>query len=196
MATVSADEIAGNMLDSGPTGGLSGVAKPPEVGIHGAVRAGDRAAVRLQLARGVSPAVFGPDGWAPLHLASARGDLRLMALLVGCGASVDQPSQHGCAGASPLHCAAAGGHADAVAWLIEHGARADARDDVGFTPLHIAATRGDLAVARALIRGGACPGDEVAELSALALARQGRHHQVAALLAQVLGRSSARSWAR
>ena len=72
----------------------------------------------------------------PLHRAAQFGKPDAIVVLVQAGADV-------CATASrnlrtPLHAAAAKGWPDAVTRLLAHGAKADAADENGLTPLHLA----------------------------------------------------------
>ena len=54
-----------------------------------------------------------------------------------------------------LHHAAAAGRSAVVEFLLKHKADPNADSGGGWTPLHIAARRGDLEVIRALVEGGA-----------------------------------------
>jgi len=54
-----------------------------------------------------------------------------------------------------LHHAAAAGRSAVVEFLLKHEADPNADSGGGWTPLHIAARRGDLEVIRALVEGGA-----------------------------------------
>ncbi|MEQ1505126.1 MAG: ankyrin repeat domain-containing protein [Myxococcota bacterium] len=173
-------------LDRARRAGSTTSANSPVIDVHTATVAGDRAAVRLQLARGVEPGAMSADGWAPLHLAASTGDVRMAELLIAAGAPVDQRSGGACcAGAAPIHCAVASGNAEIVDLLLRTGARRDPRDEAGYTPLLLAAERGDLRIVRALLKAGADRRATVGEWSALGLARRARHHQVFALLKQV-----------
>lgn len=186
MSSVPFVPFPSQVLDFDRNGSLPDASIPAlPLALHAAAAVGDRAWVRWHLTRGASPSEPGPGGWSPLHHAAIRGDERLAQLLLAAGAAPDQRCASGCAGATPLHCAIAGRASAVVGRLLAAGARTDLRDDVGYTPLHLAAELGDLGITRALLRAGARPTAEIDEWTPLDLARRGRHHAVAALLAQV-----------
>ena len=62
------------------------VAAPPAYPLHAAVRAGDTAAVRQWLARGVNPNQRNAKDHTPLMLAADRGDGAIVRLLLDAGA--------------------------------------------------------------------------------------------------------------
>ena len=102
---------------------------------------------------GASPRTSRSDGATPLHLAARYATPRLCRELLSRGAAVAAVSADG---STPLHFAAHGGQVETCSLLLAHGAPADAPTaDYGFTALHVAAERGDLGVATALLRGGA-----------------------------------------
>jgi hypothetical protein len=92
-----------------------------------------------------------------LHAASAAGSLTIVELLLRLGAD---PNATDGGGHTPLYsvgneCATAGG-GDVVRALVRGGAKVDARDGVKHcTALHMAARRGNVAVAEALLECGA-----------------------------------------
>ncbi len=98
----------------------------------------------------------------PLHEATARGFLDVVALLLHHGADPNQPilldshlaNYMGFDG-TPLHVAAALGEAAIAELLIQHAAHVDALGHSGQTPLHVAAKEGRVAVADVLLRHGA-----------------------------------------
>ncbi|GFR52067.1 hypothetical protein Agub_g14589 [Astrephomene gubernaculifera] len=106
------------------------------------------------------------EGRTPLWVASQRGNLELVelllaALVVGGGtgngggkAAVDAANA---SGVTPLRVAAAQGHAQVVELLLAAGARVDAADKDGFTPLYVACARSHLEVVRLLLAAGAPP---------------------------------------
>jgi len=97
------------------------------------------------------------SGRTLLHGAAAAGCLPALELLLDLGAAVDAADR---SGRTPLFCVAnecRAANASAVAEaLLRRGAAVDARDRVNrCTPLHAAARRGFVAVAAALLDGGA-----------------------------------------
>lgn len=127
------------------------------------------------------------SAWPALHLAAAAGDAACVRAILSEGAPVDARSFHadGCVGATALHCAAVSGTPEVVRLLLEAGADPQARDEAGYTPLLVAAERGHVEVAKALVRAGADVRDEVGDTGPLALARRGRHARMVGLLRQL-----------
>jgi len=117
---------------------------------------GDRAALAAALQRDASAhALFSGDGWTPLHLAGFFGRDDCAALLLESGASLSVISRNSTAN-TPLHAALAGmTNAVLVERLLDAGADANARGEAGIAPLHVAASRGDLALCELLIARGA-----------------------------------------
>jgi hypothetical protein len=76
------------------------------------------------------------DDSTPLHFAAERGDFELVNLLVIYGADVHATDSDG---HTPLHLAVKAGERRTVQLLLDAGARvADAIDNMGSTPLHVA----------------------------------------------------------
>lgn len=125
------------------------------------------------------------SGRTLLHGAAAAGCLPVVALLLDLEAAVDAADG---AGRTPLFCVAnecRGESGSAVARvLLQHGASTDARDRVKrATPLHAAARRGSVAVARALLDGGAdLEAGDVAGVTPLQRAVNTRQAEMAAFL--------------
>jgi len=94
----------------------------------------------------------------------------------------------------PIHDATWFGRVESVKWLIDHKADCNAKNDMDFTPLHIAARLGDKSVADALLSRGAdlnilgkdpfIPG-AVAESPLMTALRQGKKEVAGLLLAEV-----------
>lgn len=92
-----------------------------------------------------------------LHEASARGNLAMVELLLRLGAD---PDAKDAGGHTPLYCLAneysASGGGSVVRALVRAGAKVNANDGVKHcTALHMAARRGNVEVAEALLDGGA-----------------------------------------
>lgn len=95
--------------------------------------------------------VFHRDGcgFAPLHVAAARGSVRVIGRLLRFGAFVDQAAGDR---ATPLHVASRAGKTEAMMALVEGGASFGLRDDAGCTAL-MAAVEGGECAAVALLAG-------------------------------------------
>jgi ankyrin repeat protein len=158
----------------------------PEADLHTAVRNGDRATVRRHLAAGVSPVAIDASGFTPLHLAAFGGHGGLVRVLLAAGAPVDVRSVHRrcCTGATALHLAVAAGQAGAAEILLDAGAHPSTRDEAGWTPLHLAADRGDVEMVRLLLRAKAPVDVWVGDATPLDLARLKWHAAVVGLLRQ------------
>ena len=152
--------------------------------IHAAATAGDVARLAALLDGGARDASEpGADGWTPLHLAAHYGRLDAARLLLERGARVRAVSTNAIAN-TPLHAGLAGA-ADAalVDLLLAHGADPSARGGGGWTPLHLAASRGAADLVRRLLAAGAdgsARSDDGRD--AAAIARERGHPDVAVLL--------------
>ena len=120
------------------------------------------------------------DGWTALHLAAHFGRVEVVNLLLARGADVHARSENAM-GNCALHAAAAGRAAALiVALLLARGARADAVQNGGFTALHEAAFKNDLALAELLLAHGADPALRTDEgETAEAIATRHGHAQLA-----------------
>ena len=100
-----------------------------------------------------------PDGYTPLGLAAFFGHYDTVALLLESHADVSALSRDGQFDNTALHAAVAGHYVAVAQRLIEHGAdvNAQARGTVraGFTPLHVAASRGFADLVTVLTHHGA-----------------------------------------
>ena len=94
-------------------------------------------------------------GRTPLMAAAARGDVRMVRLLLDAGAEVN--GQGELRRWSPLHAAAEGGSPEVVRLLIERGADVNAGEREGRTPLQVAAKRAGPQMVRILLDAGARP---------------------------------------
>ncbi len=152
-----------------------------------AVETGDPDFVELILATEETDIINAANYWGmtALHEAVLQGQNKIVTLLIGRGAKVDQANNMGAtplfyaagdghvgivrqllaAGASvkarqknkwtPLHYASLGGHDEVIRILITAGADIEARTDVGLTPLSVAANEGWEEIVRLLLAHGA-----------------------------------------
>jgi ankyrin repeat protein len=132
------------------------LARRPKLTVCEAAAVGDPA--RLRDALGTDPAgVAGrsPDGWPALHLAAHFGRGEAVDALLAARADVRARSDNAQANTA-LHAALAG-RADLriVAALLRRGAEPGARAAGGYTPLHVAAFGGNLALINVLLAHGA-----------------------------------------
>jgi len=87
-----------------------------------------------------------------LILASEKGHIKVVELLIAHGAEIDHLDNDG---KSPLFYAAGNGHIKVVELLINHGAKVDQLDNDGTSPLFYAAGNGHIKVVELLIGHGA-----------------------------------------
>jgi ankyrin repeat protein len=92
-------------------------------------------------------------GFTPLLFAARQGSLESARLLVAAGANVNDVSP---AGTSALVIASHSGHGSLAAFLLEKGADPDSAE-AGYTALHAAVLRGDVALVKSLLAHGANP---------------------------------------
>jgi ankyrin repeat protein len=92
-------------------------------------------------------------GFTPLLFAARQGSLESARLLVAAGANVNDVSP---AGTSALVIASHSGHGNLAAFLLEKGADPNT-SEAGYTALHAAVLRGDVALVKSLVAHGANP---------------------------------------
>ena len=91
--------------------------------------------------------------FTPLHAACTKGHTKVVAMLLTCGAAVNQAANRG---TMPLHLACYEGHTKVVALLITNCAAVNQPTTDGFTPLHAACTNeGHSEVVSLLLTNGA-----------------------------------------
>ena len=95
------------------------------------------------------------DGSTPLHCATWKGQVDVVACLLKAGADVNAQNTNGHWGTTPLHAAAHANQAEIARLLIEHGANLNAEDLNGKTPLFHTTFHKAKAVARLLQEYGA-----------------------------------------
>lgn len=153
----------------------------PALTIFEAAGVGDAARVR-DLAR-ATPALLRQrtdDGWTALHLAAHFGHGDAVDALLAAGADVNAWAENSHQN-QPLHAAVAGsGEPRIVTALLAARAGVNASDGGGYTPLHLAAFRGDLELARILLTHGADPRRKADDgTTALTLAERQGHQDLA-----------------
>lgn len=129
------------------------------------------------------PALVGArrrDGWPLLHLAGFYGHPAVVDLLVARGAPLDALSHNRMANTA-LHAALAiSGDAGVVRRLIDAGASVTAPGGGGYTPLHLAASRGNGDAITLLLARGADPAARTADGQTPADVARARGHAAAA----------------
>lgn len=118
------------------------------------IRASDLPAATRLLRAGVDVNYFGPEGLAPLMIASGLGNPQMVELLLTAGANVlaVEPRM----GATALHKAALSGSPDVVGLLLDHGAFIDQQSPIlGYTALMDAVVYKHKDVVRLLLKCGA-----------------------------------------
>ena len=133
---------------------LSGpvLAQSADLRLVGAVRAGDRPAVRALLADGIDVNAAQPDGATALHWAAYRDDPETAKLLLEAGSAADAVND---LGVTPLYLAAENGNARLVRALLSAGADPQAALPSGETVLMTAARTGSAGAVAALVAHGA-----------------------------------------
>jgi ankyrin repeat protein len=157
------------------------LAQGPTLTLFEAAAVGDAEAVRRAWAS--DPAARSgrsPDGWPALHLAAHFDRGEAVEALLAAGADVGMRSDNDESN-SALHAALAGrAGLRVVTALLARGADVNARDGGGYTPLHIAAFGGDVAVINTLLARGASAEARANDgRTALAIAEDKGHAQAA-----------------
>ena len=107
---------------------------------------------KMLLNRGADLTVPNEDGEMPLHSATLLGDLHFLEVLLSLPINVNALCRHY---GTALHAAAIKGHLDILRMLVEiHNADVTVTDQLGRTPLHLAARGGDIRCVDYLIGRG------------------------------------------
>ena len=131
---LKAEEIAKKAQDDLAALQESSYSRPvKEISLYIAAETGDEATVR-QLANTATVNVKDASGFTPLINANNK---IIAQILVDAGADIHATTANGF---TALHKAAITGNFDLVEFLVQHGAEVDARDNIGSTPLMLAAT--------------------------------------------------------
>eukprot|EP00644_Phytophthora_capsici_P016341 jgi/Phyca11/117914/e_gw1.34.64.1 len=117
--------------------------------VHNAIIMGNKALFRRLLKAGADVELADREGFTPLHWASVRGYLEIVAQLIEIsGADINRQDAMGW---TPLHIACFKGFPDLVEYLlVERRARADVEDCNGFTPLMFARVAENMDVVKRL----------------------------------------------
>lgn len=161
-----------------------------------AAASGNAAMLDVLLEAGADAHAANPHGETPLLAAARSGKPDAVRVLLDRGAQVN--AKESWRGQTALMWAAAEGHVSVVELLVDRGADLHARSNGGFTPLLFAAREGRIGSVDALLRAGAnlkdalplrrpgaaegAPPEPDAGLTALLLAVENAHYQLAALL--------------
>lgn len=152
-AYAGADEALARLLDRRST-----------LDVYEAAALGRAELVRESVeARPETVSAIGADGWTALHLAAFFGHRRVTAVLLELGADPAVISANPTRN-TPLHAAIAGRRESGVIdALLEAGSPVDVASEGGYTPLHLAASRGERELADRLVALGASAAAESAE---------------------------------
>ena len=157
------------------------LAGQPTLTLFEAAALGDAARVReLARAEPAALAQHSPDGWPALHLAAHFGHGDAVDALLAARADVRARSDNDEANTA-LHAALAGRTSvRVVSALLARGADVNARAGGGYTPLHIAAFGGDVALITTLLAHGAAADTRADDgRTALVIAEETGHAQAA-----------------
>jgi uncharacterized protein len=128
-----------------------------DLDVFEAAAIGDAPRLKQILAADSSITRQSSDGWTPLHLAAFFGRTDAARVLIEAGADLKTLSANS-TGNTPLHAALAGrGDEELVLRMLMAGADASAGAADGYTPLHVAASRGNQRMCDLLIRYRAQP---------------------------------------
>ena len=122
--------------------------------LSGAVKEGDRTALRAMLREKVDVNAPGPDGTTALHWAVRRDDLEAVELLLRAGANATLANRYG---VTPLTVACTNGNATIIEKLLQAGADPNSSTSEGEPAVLTAARTGKLEAVKMLLAHGADP---------------------------------------
>jgi ankyrin repeat protein len=132
---------------------------------HHAAWCGHTEIVDFLLGKGVSSGVTNSNGDTVMHIASTRGDLGMIKMLLERDANLEHasPGPDLCQSKNreaftPLHCACWRKHANVARALVEGGSDVEAVTSNRSTALHLAAWHGDVEICELLLDAGALIG--------------------------------------
>lgn len=126
-----------------------------ETALHWASLTGRIRSVFLLLDEGADMKAVDAQGYSALHHAAQHGQSQILAVLHRRGMAVDLRDANG---RTPLHWAAYKDEDLTVMWLLDHGADLYAEDWEKCLPIHWTALRGNLNMAKLLMRTGGAEG--------------------------------------
>ncbi|MDG7052918.1 MAG: ankyrin repeat domain-containing protein, partial [Wolbachia endosymbiont of Alcedoecus sp.] len=115
-----------------------------------AVQNGDLNKVKSLISRSANVNTRDKYSWTPLHWAAYKGHLEVAEFLVKKGADINAADK-GPYGKKSIHVAAENNSKDIIEFFLSEGVSINDTDKQGYTPLHYAAWRGRLEVAKFLI---------------------------------------------
>ena len=115
-----------------------------------AVEEGQTSVVEYLLSSGLANADSSPSKLKPLHLASQKGHLDIVRVLLHHGASIDTGDL------TPLMRAAVNGHQHVVSYLLGLGAHIGKKNSLGSTALHLACEYGHVQAVNVLLGSAKC----------------------------------------
>uniref|UniRef100_A0A8C8FXX2 Ankyrin 1, erythrocytic a n=1 Tax=Oncorhynchus tshawytscha TaxID=74940 RepID=A0A8C8FXX2_ONCTS len=120
------------------------------------------------------------NGITPLHIASRRGNVIMVRLLLDRGAQIDAKTKDEL---TPLHCAARNGHVRIIEILLDQGAPIQAKTKNGLSPIHMSAQGDHMDCVRQLMQYNAAIDDITLDhLTPLHVAAHCGHHRMAKVL--------------
>lgn len=146
---------------------------------------GDIEMLEMLLRSGADPHKRGAGSRTALQYAAEKNRIEVAKALLEAGVDVDGADA---SGLTPLIMAADRNFTDLAIVLMDAGANINAAMAVGWTPLLDAAHRGNIPLTRELLRRGADVHVLINGNSAVRLAEDNGHHEVAALLREAGGR--------